>query len=94
MRILTLIQKFHFRGDEMINTWLRQRIVRKAKGIPILQIIYKPQNPAPNLMTYHIHPELLDDELNDLLKQVAEKVRMFYKKHPELIAEVFKELEK
>ena len=52
-------------------------------------IIYNPKNEGKNVFTHMLHPDLKQDEkLNELLGEVADRVRLFYKNHPELLDEV------
>ena len=74
-----------------LESWLKKKMVKKENGVPIFYIVYRPQNELPNVITHHTHPELREEEgLDELLKEVSDKVRGFYEKHPELLDEVIR----
>lgn len=55
----------------------------------LFYIVYNPNESGKNVFTHLLHPDIKNDkELNDLLKQVADKVRKFYEDKPELLDEV------
>ncbi len=55
----------------------------------LFYIAYNPNENGKNVFTHLLHPDIKNDkELNDLLKQVADKVRKFYEDRPELLDEV------
>ena len=79
--------------DYLIKVF-RARAVRKQKGVLIFYMVYEPQKPVPNVFNHCLDPDIMQDkELNELLKQVAEKVRLYYEEKPELLAEIMKVLE-
>lgn len=72
-------------------TWLIRKMVKKNKGFIIANIFYKPQQDAPNVVTYSLYPELRKDKkLNDLYQQVADRTREFYQENPKLLEEILK----
>jgi len=69
----------------------RAKDIKKHNGMVIFYTVYKPQNAAPNVISHCLDPEIQkDEELNELLKQVAEKVRSYYEGKPELLEEILK----
>jgi len=61
----------------------------KWDGILAFYIVYNPKNVGKNVFTHMLHPDLKTDEkLDGLLKEVADRVRLFYEDHPELLDEV------
>ena len=64
MNILSRFAKRHF------NRW---------GGILTFYTVYNPNVKDKNVITHMIHPDIAqDEELNELMKQVADKVREFY----------------
>ena len=62
---------------------------KKWDGILMFYTVYNPKKEGKNVITHAIHPDLMQDkEINDLLKQVADKVRVFYEENPKLLDEV------
>lgn len=79
----------------MLEKFLKNILTKKERGLPVMYIIYQPQNPTPNVVTHHIHPDLRqDEELNILLQKVADRVRIFYQNNPELLSEILKAVTK
>ena len=61
----------------------------KWDGILAFYIVYNPEKDGKNVFNHSIHPDLRqNEELNELLKQVADKVREFYENNPKLLEEV------
>ncbi len=72
----------------MLKRFARKHF-KKWNGILLCYIRYNPKETGKNVFTHMLHPDIeKDKELNKLLKQVADKVRIFYKEHPELLEEV------
>ena len=61
----------------------------KWDGILTFYTVYNPNKEGKNVFSHMIHPDIMkDEELNELLKQVADKIRLFYENNPELLEEV------
>lgn len=61
----------------------------KWDGILTFYTVYNPKKEGKNVFNHMIHPDIQkDDELNELLKQVADKIREFYEDNPKLLEEV------
>ena len=74
MRLLERFARKHF------NKW---------NGILIFYTVYDPRKKGKNVFQHAVHHDLMqDEELNGLLKQVADKVRLFYEDNPALLEEV------
>lgn len=70
---------------------LARKHFKKWDGILIFYMVYDPRKKEPNVISNLLHPDIKqDDELNELLKKVADKVRIFYTNHPELLEEAFR----
>ena len=72
---------------------LLERFARKHfnkwDGILTFYTVYNPKKEGKNVFSHMVHPDLKTDEkLNELLGQVADRVRLFYEDHPELLDEV------
>lgn len=72
---------------------LLERMARKHftkwNGILTFYTVYDPRKKGKNVFHHTIHPDLMKNEdLNELLKQVADKVRLFYENNPELLEEI------
>lgn len=72
---------------------LLKRMARKHfnkwDGILTFYTVYNPKKEGKNVFSHMIHPDIQkDEELNELLKQVADKIRLFYEDNPELLDEV------
>lgn len=68
---------------------LARKHFKKWDGIMLFYIVYNPKQSGKNVFTYLLHPDIKnDEELNGLLKQVADKVRQYYEDRPELLDEV------
>lgn len=61
----------------------------KWGGILTFYTVYDPRKEGKNVISHMIHPDIRkDEELNELLKQAADKIRLFYENNPELLGEV------
>lgn len=61
----------------------------KWDGILTFYTVYNPKREGKNVFSHMIHPDIQkDEELNELLKQVADRIREFYENNPELLEEV------
>ena len=72
---------------------LLERMARKHfnkwGGILTFYTVYNPKKEGKNVFHHMIHPDLREDEeLNELLKQVADRIRLFYENNPELLDDV------
>lgn len=68
---------------------LARKHFKKWNGILTFYTVYNPNKKGKNVYNHMIHPDLQqDEELNGLLKQVADKIRIFYEDNPELLEEV------
>lgn len=66
-----------------------RRHFKKWGGILTFYTVYNPNIKDKNVITHMLHPDIMqDEELNELMKQVADKVREFYESNPELLEEV------
>lgn len=55
----------------------------------VFYTVYNPMEDGKNVFSYMLHPDIKkDQEINDLLKQAADKIRKFYEGRPELLEEV------
>lgn len=62
---------------------------KKWDGILAFYIVYNPKKEGKNVFNHMIHPDLKEDkELNELLGQVADNIRLFYENNPELLEEI------
>ena len=62
---------------------------KKWSGILVFYTVYDPKKEGKNVFSHMIHPDIIqDEELNELLGQVADKVRLYYKERPELLDEI------
>lgn len=71
---------------------LIKRLARKNfkawDGILICYMVYDPRKEGKNVLSFGIHPDLKKDErLNELLKESADRIRLFYKINPGLLEE-------
>ena len=67
----------------------------KWGGILTFYTVYDPRKEGKNVISHMIHPDIRkDEELNELLKQAADKIRLFYENNPELLNEVGVKYEK
>lgn len=74
MGLLSRFAKKHF------NKW---------GGILTFSIVYDPRKEGKNVISHMIHPDLMkDEELHELLGQVADRIRLFYENNPKLLDEV------
>ena len=76
-----------------VNMKLLERFARKHfnkwDGILTFYTVYNPNKEEKNVISHMIHPDIMkDEELNELLKQVADRIRLFYENNPELLDEV------
>lgn len=63
--------------DKLTNHWER-KCKRKMGGIPLLWVIYQPQNPVPNIV-FKLHPMFTGDQyLNQQFKEIADYMRSNY----------------
>lgn len=61
----------------------------KWGGILTFYTVYDYRKEGKNVISHMIHPDIRkDEELNELLKQAADKIRLFYENNPELLEEV------
>lgn len=61
----------------------------KWGGILTFYTVYDPRKEGKNVISHMIHLYLMqDDGLNELLKQVADKIRELYEDNPELLEEI------
>lgn len=72
---------------------LLERFARKHfnkwNGILTFYTVYNPKKEGKNVFSHAIHPDLMkDEELNELLGQVADRIREFYENNPKLLEEV------
>ena len=68
---------------------LARKHFKKWNGILLFYMIYDPRKEDKNVICNMIHPDLKQDEkLERLLQLVADRIRLFYDKHPELLEEV------
>ena len=68
---------------------LARKHFKRWNGILLCYIRYNPNETGKNMFTHMLHPDIeQDEELSKLLKQVADKVREFYKMNPNLLEEV------
>ena len=78
-----------------IERWLKNKLVKKMNGIPLVYIVYEPQKPEPNVITHYVHPDIRNNkELDELLKKVADKTREFYASNTGLLEEILKQVNK
>lgn len=62
---------------------------KKWNGILVFYTVYNPKKEGKNVFTNMIHPDIMqDEELNELLGQVANKIRLYYEQRPELLEEI------
>ena len=72
---------------------LLKRMARKHfnkwDGILTFYTVYNPKKEGKNVFSHMVHPDIMkDEELNELLGQVADKIRLFYENNPKLLEEV------
>ncbi len=68
---------------------INRKLVARHDGMPVFFIVYKPQVEGKNVYSNFIHPDLKEDnELEELLKKVGERVRFYYEQHPEQLEEI------
>ena len=68
---------------------LARKHFKKWNGILLFYMIYDPRKEDKNIICNMIHPDLKqDEELEGLLQLVADRIRLFYDKRPELLEEV------
>mgnify|MGYP001136349720 CR=1 FL=1 len=66
--------------DKLTDHW-EKKCQREMDGIPLMWVLYQPQNPIPNIL-FRPHPMFTGDEyLNTLCKEMARHMRETY---PEL----------
>lgn len=60
------------------ENWMEKRVIKRTGGIPVVYIIYKPWEDAPNVI-FMLHPEIREDALmNEYAKKLADRVREIY----------------
>lgn len=74
--------------DKLIKR-LRNKSIIQHQGVPILYVVYKPQNDGKNVITYIADPDLRENEqLDYLFKNIADCVREHYADKPEQLEEI------
>ena len=68
-------------------TRLYAKLVRRAKGIPVMMVIYKPWNKRNNVFVASVAPFENDEYLAVRFKEIADHVRDCYQKDLDEILE-------
>lgn len=77
-----------------IISYFEKKQIKRFNGVLVFYMVYEPKKKSKNVISYHLTPEIKEDDiLHSLLKKVADRVRFYYKENPERLEEINKMIE-